>query len=75
MEAKYANSSSSKAEIEIPMRKKPVFVYEPNGDDMHDQILVSLDNQEPIPANYQLRFTIWPIQNPPSLKALGTFSG
>ena len=42
---------------------------------MHDQITISLGNTEPIPANYQLRISIWPIQNPPSVKPLNTFSG
>jgi hypothetical protein len=53
----------------------PEFEFEPNGDDMHDQVLISLNNPEPIPATYQLRFTIWPIQNPPSVKPLTSFSG
>lgn len=34
--ARYANSTSSRVEIDIPQRETPQFVYEPNGDDMHD---------------------------------------
>jgi hypothetical protein len=61
VKAKYANSSSSAQEVEIPLIGTPQFIYEPNGDDMHDQITISLGNTEPIPANYQLRISIWPI--------------
>jgi hypothetical protein len=70
-----AYATSNGATIETIIDLNDVYFMFEEIDLLHDTFEISLANTVEIPAGYELRFTIFPCKNPPSLQELNTFGG
>lgn len=60
-----ATSSSSSFDTEVPVDE--VFFNVDGFDDKNDVLEILLDNEEDIAAGLNVRFSIYPCKNPPTL--------
>jgi hypothetical protein len=71
--AAYATSGGATTETSIDITD--VYFDMEATDNLHDTFEITLANSIDIPKGYELRFTIFPCKNPPSLRELITFGG